>query len=220
VRVVFLVLVTALTASNYIQAKDRRCSAPPYGDTVERYEAYQPSEFKPAAFVVEACYAKFSHIGRQGFYAAGILDEEIEAQSTTELAERIRDFTFDKIFREHGKRITIADFMLDGKQLAANATPVIMRGAYILQGEADTLYADGQALLMAQSDVGAHSSVGLLTEDADRSFRKRLLSCQSDPAASQLGCPVTLRGFATICTRTNAFGTVRELPCIHVFDGH
>jgi hypothetical protein len=109
-------------------------------------------------------------------------------------------------------------FVLDGKDLAAKAAKVSLSGVYIREGNLDVLYADARAVMMAHQGL-RQPSVPLLTDDASREFREHLLTCQSNPASAQMGCPVAVLGRVTTCTLSNAFGAARAEPCVAVEDG-
>ncbi len=112
----------------------------------------------------------------------------------------------------------VQDFATVGSTLAAGNAKVTLSGAYILQGERGMLYADIPAII--KTKYGPHTvtqpSVPLLIDVASSKFRRRILSCQTDPSASQVGCNITLRGHVTLCTPTPGGS---EAPCANVEDG-
>jgi hypothetical protein len=82
-------------------ANDSRCAAPPFGDTQANYDAmygqfqqagYASPAIQPLlmaqlhAALIEACKAKFKHGSRASYYRNGITDADIDANSTTALA--------------------------------------------------------------------------------------------------------------------------------------
>jgi hypothetical protein len=115
----------------------------------------------------------------------------------------------------------VEDFATNGVKLAAAGARVSMPGAYILQGNREMLFADVQAIIRMRyaPKVGIQPTVPLLTHDASDQFRRRVLACQTDPSASNVGCTVKIRGIATLCTVTIASGDTREEPCVNVEDG-
>ncbi|MGD0332969.1 MAG: lysozyme inhibitor LprI family protein [Xanthobacteraceae bacterium] len=117
--------------------------------------------------------------------------------------------------------ISVETFVLDSKELAAKAAKVSVSGAYLGQNNIGFVYVDTRAVIMATKypNLGEQPKVPLLTDNATREFRQRLLACQSNPAAAQVGCPMTILGEVTICTFSNGFGAERTLPCINVEDG-
>jgi len=117
--------------------------------------------------------------------------------------------------------LSVQDFAADGVKLAAAGAKVSMSGAYILQGNRGMLYADVQAIIKMRyvPKAGIEPKVPLLTNDASERFRRRVLACQTDPSASEVGCAVNIRGRATLCTVTVASGDTREAPCVNVEDG-
>jgi hypothetical protein len=139
-------------------------------------------------------------------------------------AQRAQQARNEEIDQDRGyRRITVDAFELDGKDLAARSAKVSLTGAIMMDGNVTVLFASGQAAIMATryaNVAGQHyATVPLLIDDASRSFRKHLLSCQSQPASSYFGCPVTVLGYATTCTLSNEFGAKRQLPCLDVEDG-
>ena len=117
--------------------------------------------------------------------------------------------------------LSVQDFAADGVKLAAAGAKVSMSGAYILQGNRGMLYADVQAIIKMRyvPKAGIEPKVPLLTNNASERFRSRVLACQTDPSASEVGCTVKIRGRATLCTVTIASGNARETPCVNVEDG-
>ena len=122
---------------------------------------------------------------------------------------------------QKARPVTVRDFALDGKTLAANLSPVRTSGIYLLQGRTEFLYENPTAAAEAQAcdECGRILDIPLLTSDAPRDFREQLLECQEDPAKSQMGCLVTIYGLAVTCTVTNVFGATTETPCVEVLDG-
>lgn len=117
--------------------------------------------------------------------------------------------------------VTVRNFVIDGPRLAAKHAKIKLIGSYVRQGNASMLYADTQAVIMARyhSDAGTQPSVVLLTDDASHKLREALVSCDSNPGASQVGCQIEILGEATICTLNNVFGATHNAPCVDVTDG-
>jgi hypothetical protein len=130
----FLPLIFACGSA---QASNVRCDAPPYGDTEQNYEAIQ-AEFSQAAVannlppnvmtgmlraaLIEACKAKFKHGSRASYYRNGISDADIEAHSTTALANgwfNARNAAMAK--EEAGANPTPAPRVEDGSHIYALA---------------------------------------------------------------------------------------------------
>lgn len=144
------------------------------------------------------------------------LDGQRTARQLSEQAERDKEAADEA---RGYQSITVETFALDGKDLAAKAAKVLLRGAYVRTGNLDLLYANTKAVMTTKSYGQQQPNVSLLTEDAAREFRQRLLDCRSNPATAQFGCSVTVIGHVTTCTLTNAFGARREEPCVAVADG-
>jgi hypothetical protein len=123
-------------------------------------------------------------------------------------AERRKSVTGD------GYRLmTVMDFLLDGRELAANQTRVALEGTYTREGGLGVLYASRRDLMMSRGNT--QFRVALLADDASRSLRQTMLECQSN-----IGCEgLTIKGHATTCSVRNAFGVTHEEACIAVEDG-
>jgi uncharacterized protein (TIGR02246 family) len=117
--------------------------------------------------------------------------------------------------------LTVQEFLADGTKLAAAGAKVSIAGAYILQGSRELLYPDVQAIIKMKyvQKSGVQPTVPLLTHDASDQFHRRLLACQTDPSASEVGCTVKIRGIAALCKATTASGDAAEVPCVNVRDG-
>jgi TPR repeat protein/uncharacterized protein YecT (DUF1311 family) len=121
--------------------------------------------------------------------------------------------------QEHGyKRITFEDFMLDGKEFAANGVKVSIQGVYVKQGESEMLYPSLLAISTARERVTADGAISILTGDATRSLRKLVLDCRNNPVGAQIGCSLTVVGYVSMCTRTTLLGST-NMPCLIVEDG-
>jgi hypothetical protein len=127
-------------------------------------------------------------------------------------AERRKTVTAD------GYRLmTVRDFLLDGRELAANQTRVALEGTYTRDGNLDVLYTSRKDLMMLRGNT--QFRVSLLTDDASRSLRQTILQCQSS-GIQNIGCEgLAVKGHATTCSVWNAFGATHEEPCVAVEDG-
>jgi hypothetical protein len=221
-----------------IPAKSQ-CEAPPYGDTQENYTRFsnsmQGASADPAVAkmlqiisqmaISTACKIKFENADRTEYHTWGISDDDIAVTSPVGLA--LQDINYhnhlgakSEPVKETYQTISVRNFVIDGPHLAATHAKVDLVGVYVLQGSLGMLYTDTQAVIMAKynSAISTQPSVALLTDDASHKLREDLLSCSSNPGA-QLGCKVEIRGEATICTLSNAFGAAKEEPCINGEDG-
>jgi hypothetical protein len=189
--------------------------------------------------LAKICKMKYDAADRTELYRAGFTPEDIDHSSTVMLTSEylgiIKYVAFQSIV--HGQQapkpgapplppsdyqsVSVRDFAVDGPKLAAENAKVSLTGSYILQGNLGRLYADMQAVIMTRyhPDAGTQPNVPLLTDDASRRLRQRLLSCQTDPSAAKVGCTVKIRGQATMCPLTNALGATHEAPCVNVEDG-
>lgn len=121
----------------------------------------------------------------------------------------------------HYRSISFRDFIVDGPTLAKNLTTIELIGAYIREGNVSVLYENMESLEMAHYGPGNMSpprDIPLLTDQASHKFRETQYSCDQQ-AAYGAGCMMVVRGIATTCSLTNAFGAVTETPCIEVIDG-
>jgi len=106
--------------------------------------------------------------------------------------------------------VSFNDFLLDGKQLAADGTKVAVAGVY-------QKFGDVAALLPRDPTAReqGNTRIPLLTENATRNMRSWMLNCIQTSSA---GCNITLRGTATMCTKTTLVGS-SSVPCLDVDDG-
>jgi hypothetical protein len=225
-------------------ANDARCDAKPYGDTPQAYSTAAPlfknvakalatatgqpvgdiMQTQVPAALRQSCKAKFENDpdARADLNSLDITDHDIADGPTMALALRYLGTKASHVDLKHrARQMSVEDFVLDGKDLVAKRAAVSISGAYALEGRAENLYASTQAVIMAHynHNGGTQPSVPLMTENAMHSFRRRLLTCQSNPGTAQIGCPVTVWGMVIACTETNAFGVQRETPCVNVWDG-
>ena len=152
---------------------------------------------------------------------AGRRQQEFEKQQELQRAEATRQQAeqAERDRTQGYQSITVESFVLDGRDLASKATKVSLGGVYIRRGNLDVLYANVQAAMIANSRGLHQPNVPLLIDYASREFRQHLLTCQSNPASAEMGCPVTVLGGVTTCKLSNAFGATREEPCVAVEDG-
>jgi hypothetical protein len=189
--------------------------------------------------LVKICEMKYGAADRTELYRAGFTPDDFDHSSTVMLTGEylgvIKYVAFQNLL--HGEQavkpgaplqspsdypsVSVRDFAVDGPKLAAENAKVSLTGSYILEGNRGMLYADIQAVIKTRyrPEAGAQPSVPLLTDNASGQFRRRLLSCQTDPSAAQVGCTVRIRGQATMCALTIASGATREAPCVNVEDG-
>jgi hypothetical protein len=120
------------------------------------------------------------------------------------------------------RRISLETFLLDGRDLAARAAKVSLKGAYFPEENIGLLFTDQAAVAKATMypEIGRNEPrITLLTDSATRETRQYLLRCRSHPGAAQVGCPITIIGRATICALASPLGGKRELPCVTVEEG-
>lgn len=120
------------------------------------------------------------------------------------------------------RSMSFRDFVVDGLTLAKKSTPVELTGVYTRQGEVAVLYENQNALIMERvgpGEAGSTPTIPLLTDAASHRFREMQYSCDSQQSYGTLGCILVVRGIATMCSLTNAFGAETDSPCIEVQDG-
>jgi hypothetical protein len=206
-------------------------------------EAESPGAQKLSREAVELlakiCKMKFEAADKTELYRAGFTPEDIDHSSTVMLTGEYLGVLKYVAFQSmvHGQEapkpgaplpppsdyqsVSVRDFAVDGPRLAAENAKVSLTGSYILEGSREMLYADMQAIIMTRyhPDAGTQPNVPLMTDDASRQFRRRILSCQTDLSAAQVGCTVKIRGRVTMCALAIASGATREAPCVRVEDG-
>jgi hypothetical protein len=227
------------------QAREERCAAPPYGASMEAYNALiaegphsGPAE-GPAGILAKVCRMKYDAADRTELYRAGFTPEDIEHSSTVMLTSEYLGVLKYVAFQNtvHGQAapkpdaplpppseyqtVSVRDFAAEGARLAAENAKVSLSGSYILQDDRGVLYADRQAIVMARyhPEAPPQETVRLLIDAASRQLRQRLLSCQTDLSAAQVGCSIKIRGRATPCPLTDASGATHDLYCVSVEDG-
>jgi hypothetical protein len=174
----------------------------------KQWDEDQPRRLAAIEQQRQACQERANVASDQRQSAAQHLRDQQEATAQHFQTEQQRGY----------KRITFEDFQLDGKQLAATESKVALTGAYVKVGESEYLFPSTLSVATMRESFNLNAGIGLLTDDAPRNIRKFFLDCQNNPAASQLGCPLNVLGYATMCTRTNLIGT-SQLPCLVVDDG-
>jgi len=230
------------TVQPLVTSPKPQCDSAPYGDTPENYATAVKSDKDLAAkygetvakmtqyitqqALIEACKVKFENADRQDFHNHGITDANIAVTSTVGLASEYMTFANvrgDRELQQHDYRaISVRNFLIDGPRLAAAHAKVKLVGSYVLQGSVGMLYIDSQAVAMARygPQSGAQLHVALMANDGSHRLREYLLSCSSSPGTGLVvDCPVEIRGQATICTLSNAFGATQEVPCVDAEDG-
>jgi hypothetical protein len=182
------------------------------------------------------CEMKYGAGERTEIYRVGFTPEDFDRMSTVMLASEYLGVMKYIAFQKEGhvgravtpgagiqptsdyQSVSVQDFATVGPKLAAEKAKVTLAGAYILQGDRGMLYADITAVIKTKDGPQRQPqpSVPLLTDTASDKFRRRTLSCQTDPNASLVGCNITLRGQVTLCTPTQGGS---EVPCVSVEDG-
>jgi hypothetical protein len=226
-------------------AREEQCAAPPYGASIEAYNAFiaesphsGPAQ-SPTGFLARICRMKYDAADRTELYRAGFTPEDIEHSSTVMLTSEylgvLRYVAFQNTV--HGQAppkpdaplpppseyqtVSVRDFATEGPKLAAANAKVSLSGLYILQDNHGVLYADRQAIVMARfhPEAPPQPHVPLLIDAASKQLRQRLVSCQTDLSAAQVGCAIKIRGQAGPCPLTEAAGATHELYCVNVEDG-
>jgi hypothetical protein len=185
------------------------------------------------------CRMKYEGTDRTQLYRAGFTPEDIEHSSTVMLTSEYLGVMKYVAFQNgvHGKEppkpdtplpppseyqaVSVRDFVANGTKLAAQNAKVSLTGSYLLQDNHGVLYPDIQAIVTTKyhPEAGPQPNVPLSTSDASARLRRRLLSCQTDPSASLVGCTIKIQGQAGMCPLTDASGTTHEAPCVNVEDG-
>lgn len=211
-----------------LAAHDPRCEAPPYGASQQAYDVImrEPGPLQGSGeLLASICAMKYGGADRSPLYRLGFTDEDIrktspaillieEAGAIRSLARPARKASSNSPPPADYESITIHDFAVDGPKLVSQKSRIQVFGQYIRHGNVDILYANQQALL-----TDTQPTLALLTDGASHKLRERMVNCQSNPAESQLGCTLTVRGIAITCVLTNAFGVAQNVPCINAEDG-
>ena len=249
-----LLILLQNLAWSAVQAHDERCSVPPYGSSMDAYNAFiaearqsgeadSPAARKPSReaeeLLARICRMKYESADRTELYRAGFTPQDIDRSGTVMLTAEYLGILKYVAFQNmaHGQAapapgtplpppsdyrpVSVRDFAADGSKLAAENAKVSLTGSYILEDKHGMLYPDMQAIVLMKyhPEAGTQPTVPLLTNDASRQLRQRLLSCQTDLSAAQVGCTIRIRGRATMCALTDASGATRQTPCVNVEDG-
>jgi hypothetical protein len=192
--------------------------------------------------LAKICRMKFEGADRTQLYRAGFTPEDIEHSSTVMLTSEYLGVLKYVAFQSgvhtseapkpdapdaplpppnDYQAMSVRDFVADGPTLAARNAKITLSGSYLLQDKRDVLYTDMQSIVMTKyhPELGPQPNVSLVTSDASAQLRRRLLSCQTDPSAAQVGCTIKIRGRAAMCPLSDASGATHEAPCVKVEDG-
>jgi hypothetical protein len=228
-----------------VEAREEQCAAPPYGASMEAYNGFiaEHAHSGPAdsstVLLARICRMKYDAADRTELYRAGFTPEDIEHSGTVMLTSEYLGVLKYVAFQNtvHGQpapkpdaplpppseyqTVSVRDFAAEGPKLAAENAKVSLSGWYILQDNHGVLYADRQAIVLARyhPDAPPQPHVPLLIDAASRQLRQRLVSCQTDLSAAQVGCALKIRGQVSTCPLTDASGATHELYCLNVEDG-
>ena len=136
------------------------------------------------------------------------IDSRIANEQNRRVAEQERQIA-DQDSQRGFKQVSFEAFQLDAQTMIGeklSITGILRRSGYI-----DVLYAN----VVDAYNQGTAFAVPLLTENATRDFRQRLLACRSEYS----NCQVTILGRVTNCTVTNMLGVHRDDYCIEAIDG-
>jgi hypothetical protein len=240
-----LIISLQILAWGAVQAREEQCAAPPYGASPEAYNGFiaEGSHSGPAdsltGTLARICRMKYDAADRTELYRAGFTPEDIEHSSTVMLTSEYLGVLKYVAFQNtvHGRAaptpdaplpppseyqtVSVRDFAAEGAKLAAENAKVSLSGSYILEDNHGVLYADRQAIVAARyhPEGPPQANVRLLIDAASRQLRQRLVSCQTDLSAAQVGCAIKIRGRATTCPLTESSGATHELYCVNVEDG-
>lgn len=249
-----LVVLLHTLAWGAAQARDERCTAPPYGASMDAYHAFVVESHQSGAaesraaqdqpreaveLLAKICRMKYQSADRTELYRAGFTPEDIDQSSTVMLTAEYLGILKYVGFQNmaHGqaapkpgaplpapdeyRAVSVRDFAAQGSRLAAENAKVSLTGSYILQDSRGMLYTDMQAIVLTKyhPEAGTQPTVPLLTNDASRQLKQRLLSCRTDLSAAQVGCTVRIRGRATMCALADASGATHQAPCVNAEDG-
>jgi hypothetical protein len=192
----------------------------PCGVTLSLDGVSQPAE----RLTPEQCEQKRANLEAMARAAAQRAAQEAQQKRDDAIvAKQKRDAIVAQAIRDEKargyQRISLETFLLDGKDLAARAAKVSLQGAYLQEGNIGMFFTNQVAIMKVTQapQIGRNEPrVPLLTDDATRESRQYLLRCRSNPAAAQVGCPITILGHATMCTATGPLGVGQELPCVAV----
>jgi hypothetical protein len=111
--------------------------------------------------------------------------------------------------------MTVRDFVIDAPKLVARHARVSLVGYYIGGGHA-MLFDSQQDVIMMRYASPPH--IAFLFDNASRSLRARILSCDADPSYAQIGCRIEIKGRAQMCS-LSFMGSTEAQPCIIAEDG-
>jgi hypothetical protein len=240
-----LVISLPILACGVARAHAERCSAPPYGASLEAYNLFSAESAnsgrpeRPTDLLARICRMKYAAADRTELYRAGFTPEDIEHSSTVMLTSEYLGVLKYVAFQNtvHGlpapkpdaplpppseyQTVSVRDFAAAGPKLAAENAKVTLSGLYILQDNRGVLYADRQAVVMARyhPEGPPQPNVPLVVEAASRQLRQRLLACQTDLSAAQVGCDIKIRGQVRTCPTIDTSGVTHEQPCVNAEDG-
>ncbi|HVA41361.1 MAG TPA: hypothetical protein VNF49_11900 [Candidatus Binataceae bacterium] len=146
-------------------------------------------------------------------------EAEIQQRAAAEQKEKYEQEVAHQIALDEQNgyhQMSVEDFVLDGKTLAASESKVAVKGIYMREGESELLLPSIEAAYALMQGQQPGQYIGLLTDDAARNIRKYFLDCDSNSHPS--GCQITILGHATMCERKTLLGST-ALPCIAVEDG-
>jgi hypothetical protein len=240
-----LVICLPILACGVAQAREEQCAAPPYGASLEAYNLFLADGHdagraeSPTDILARICRMKYDAADRTELYRAGFTPADIEHSSTVMLTSEYLGVLKYVVFQNtvHGQpapkpdeplpppseyqAVSVRDFAAAGPKLAAENAKVTLSGLYILQDNRGLLYADRQAVVMARfhPEGPPQPNVPLLIDAASRQLRQRLLACQTDLSAAQVGCAIKIRGQVRTCPAIDTSGVTHELPCVNAEDG-
>lgn len=235
----FPIALVCLSACAAAHAVD--CAKPPFGDSSKNYQQFvlngevaSKGDLKVAQLMaiverqelISACNAKFLNRGVQRYTRMGLSEADLRAHSVVQLAAYSMGWKSKQGDAAPNQAddsplaISVEQFAIQGPKLALRGTKLLVSGAYIREGDTEYIYANSTAIEMEMVPGSSmhEARIALLTNDASDNARTRFLTCGEDPAASQIGCSITVEGTATTCVQTSAFGATRNLPCLDVQD--
>jgi hypothetical protein len=135
------------------------------------------------------------------------------AQRAAQMEQQKHDAFVAQVVRDEAargyKNVTVKDLYLDSKAYAASETKVSVSGFYKSYGRhKERLYNSYNELMMTAFQPGVEAlSIGLLTDDGNRTLREYLLRCVA-------GCGVTVLGHVGQCVENNVFGATSHDVCL------
>jgi hypothetical protein len=191
-------------------------------------------QFPPAAkqagdAAYRNCVAHWTGIPPHAFHGTDYCADEAQqaAKEAEDAAEREQERTqaaqrqasVNERLTSLGYRvITVADFLLDAKELAASEARIAVSGYYFFYSE-NAEYLQSSPVLFAGGDIIQNPADGMLliTADAKREARAAFLKCRQGGLGSitGAGCPVSIVGHAGACEMVM---TGLSRPCLNVDD--